>query len=151
MTIKILAKAPLRAAGALIVAADTLSVLTVLRSAKVADGSCWCGVGGKIEKGETPLIAARREIAEEIGYADEMRLLPAFEYKSEDLVFYNFIGLVPKQFIAKLNWESDGYAWTPVEQIPKPYHYGLVSLLKNARTQKLLLSIQSKNTNRDAA
>lgn len=148
MTIKIVAaNGQTKAAGGLIIAADTGNVLTVLRSYKVEDGRTWCGVGGKLEEGETPVVAARREIEEEIGYNGSMQLLPAFVYDTSELLFYNFIGVVPTQFVASLNWESDGYGWTPLKDIPKPIHYGLAALLKDTKSaatiQRVLKSIST--------
>ena len=145
MTIKILSdgptSSPLRAAGGFIIAADTLNVLTVLRSHKVDDGRCWCGVGGKIDGDETPEEAARREIFEEIGYGGPLKLLPALIYESDTLQFYNYVGVVPKQFIATLNWESDGYAWTRLSDIPTPFHFGLDALLNDKRSASLVAKV----------
>lgn len=145
MTIKILSNPEnwgsdhITAAGALIIAADSLKVLTVLRSHQVDDGGVWCGVGGKIDGLETPEQAARREIAEEVGYSGPMSLTPALLFENDWLTFHNFIGVVPKQFIATLNHESDGYSWTDLEKIPRPFHFGLQSLLSDADSYTKIL------------
>ena len=61
-----------QAAGALIFAADTGNVLIVYRSSDCVDPNLWCGAGGKIEPGEDPMQASRREIEEELGYKGKM-------------------------------------------------------------------------------
>jgi 8-oxo-dGTP pyrophosphatase MutT (NUDIX family) len=131
---------PIRAAGALIIAADTLNVLTVLRSQQVDDGGVWCGVGGKIDGLETPEQAARREIKEEIGYEGLLHLTPALVFQNDWLTFHNFMGVVPNQFVAQLNYESDGYVWTDLTKIPKPRHFGLLALLSDANSYTKILA-----------
>lgn len=68
MSIKTIATGKVFAAGVLFYAQNTGNFLTIYRSKDVVDGSCWCGAGGKIEPGETPEQAARREVVEEIGF-----------------------------------------------------------------------------------
>lgn len=41
--------------------------LVVRRSPSVALGGYWCFPGGHVERGETPRVAIRRELAEELG------------------------------------------------------------------------------------
>lgn len=135
------------AAGALIFARDTKKWLIALRSPEVLDGNLWCGVGGKIEAGETPVEAARREIWEEIGYGREndepLALYPAYVYESDVLKFYNFIGVVPRQFEPSLNWETATTRWVDINEIPEPRHYGLVALLNDPKTKALVESFSN--------
>lgn len=128
----------LQAAGLLVVAADTRRILTILRSAKVVDPNVWCSAGGKIEKGETPRQAAVREFQEEVGILAEVKLFKGMVYESETLKFYNHIGLVEAEHYPHLNWESSGYAWTTVDLIPRPWHYGLEAQLEDSYTRSLL-------------
>jgi 8-oxo-dGTP pyrophosphatase MutT (NUDIX family) len=136
-----------QAAGILFIAHDTKNVLTVYRSPQVVDGNCWCSVGGKIESGETPEQAAVREAKEEIGYDGAVILEPAFVYEDAKLRFNNFIGLVRFQFFPELNWESDGYAWTTLENVPKPWHYGLVSLLADSHSSEAITRMMNAKVN----
>jgi len=134
----------LQAAGALIYAQDTGNVLVVYRSPAVVDPCLWCGIGGKIEPGETPEQASRREIAEEVGYKGEMTQLPIFVWDKPELKFYNFIGVVPSQFQPALNWETSGYVWCKPNQIPGPIHYGLQAVLDDPYSTAKLADAQSQ-------
>lgn len=133
----------LQAAGVLAVCTRTKKVLTVYRSANVVDGNCWCGLGGKMEASETFLQTAQREFEEEAGIRPPSKLYEAFTYESPDLKFVNFIGAFDDQLFPRINWESDGYAWTDLESIPRPMHYGLEALLADERSMKLLKTLLS--------
>lgn len=126
----------IEAAGILFYCRTTDNFLLLYRSANVVDGSCWCGAGGKIEEGETPEEAARREIDEELGfdtYEADGQYVSLYTHESDSLTFYNFLGIVDEQFFPKLNWESDGYVWAPLDKLPEPYHYGFQEILDNKR------------------
>jgi len=99
------------AAGALILSQATSRVLLVLRSPDVDDPNTWCGVGGKVDFGETPPVAVKREVFEEVGYRGPMELYPALVYKDEDLRFHNYLGVVQDEFKPKLNWETTKARW----------------------------------------
>ena len=136
-----------QAAGALIHALDTGRWLVVKRSKQVDDGNCWCSVGGKIVRGESAKQAARREIGEEIGYWGEMRLYPALVYEESWLRFYNHIGVVDKEFVPQLNWESQSHQWIQdLEKVPKPVHFGLKALLADSKSQRLIERVRAKST-----
>lgn len=129
----------LQAAGALIFARDTGNVLVVYRSPDVVDPCVWCGVGGKIEQGETAEQACIREVKEEVSYLGKMELRSLFTWDKPDLKFSNFLGIVDKQFHPILNWETAGYVWCKPSEIPEPTHYGLEALGKDNDS---LLTIQ---------
>lgn len=127
MPIKHIAESKIEAAGILFFAQDTGRFLLICRAANVVDPSCWCGAGGKIEDGETPEEAARREVHEEIGfdtYEHDGEYITLFVHDSESLKFYNFLGVVPREFVPVLNWESAGYVWSKIENFPRPLHWG---------------------------
>lgn len=133
-------EARVRAAGALIVAEDTGNILLIFRSSKCYDPNLWCGVGGKIEEGETPEEACRREVFEEIGFDPEepMTLKPILVYEDDKLQFHNFVALVPNEFTPTLNWESAGYVWCNLSHLPGPKHYGLEAILDDPYSTGML-------------
>lgn len=134
-----------RASGALIIAEDTGNILLIFRSSKCADPNVWCGVGGKIEEGESTEEACRREIEEEIGYLQTapMVLRPIFLFENDTLEFHNHIGVVPNEFYPKLNWESAGYVWCRLDCLPSPQHYGLQAILNDPYSQGMLVALSA--------
>lgn len=129
------------ASGALILCSSTSRVLLALRSPEVDDPNLWCSVGGKVDFGETPYHAACREIHEEVGYAGPLVLEPVFVYKSPELRFHNHIGIVPKEFKPKLNWETTKADWFNLDRLPRPQHFGLKALLNDKPTVSKLKSL----------
>jgi len=139
MAIKqIVADAQVKAAGFLFVARSTKNILLILRSPIVTQPNLWCGVGGKIEEGETPEEAAIREAGEEVGFNGECEKIPLHVHKSEGLVFHNFIGLVDQEFHPTINWESSGWAWVSHKRIPKPLHPGMIEVFSTEDAKEIL-------------
>lgn len=132
-----------QAAGALIFAADTGNVLIVYRSSDCVDPNLWCGAGGKIEPGEDPMQASRREIEEELGYKGKMTQIPIYTYEKPELKFHNFLGVVPKQFHPTLNWETHGHVWCHPDHVPtERRHYGLDAVMKDEHSLAKLAEAQ---------
>tara|TARA_B100001094_G_scaffold333364_1_gene411115 strand:- start:6227 stop:6652 length:426 start_codon:yes stop_codon:yes gene_type:complete len=129
------------AVGTTFVAQDTGRMLLNLRSKDVSYPYTWSFWGGKIEKGEQPLDALRRELKEEMGFVPPMeKLNPLDTFKSKDkgFIYYTYVIVTPIEFKPNLNRESSGYAWVDIGRYPKPLHNGAKITLSNKKNiQKL--------------
>jgi len=127
-------------AGVLIFASNTGRCLFLLRSEFCNHPETWAFPGGKIEEGENPLDAAKREVEEETGYKITTPL--QFLFKSSNH-FLNYVTVVQDEFQPELCSEHDHYIWTKIDKAPAPLHFGVKELLskvdlsKNDKTIKL--------------
>ena len=112
--------------GALIYSKATQRYLFLLRNQKRHAGS-WGLVGGGVEVYETPIEGLHREINEEIGSIDFNKVIPLEKFTSDtnNFEYHTYLILVDNEFIPKLNNEHRGYAWTTLEDHPKPLHPGV--------------------------
>ena len=112
--------------GALIYSRSTHRYLFLLRNQKRHAGS-WGLVGGGVESNESPPQALQREIVEEIGSIPIEKIIPLEKFTSEtnNFEYHTYLLIVEDEFIPKLNDEHRGYAWTSIEDHPKPLHPGV--------------------------
>lgn len=112
--------------GALFYSQKTKRYLFVLRNGHKHNGH-WGLVGGKVEKDETPIQALGREIIEEIGAVASNKIIPLEHFTSDNANFeyHTYLVSVDKEFVPELNHEHRGYAWTSIEDHPKPLHPGV--------------------------
>jgi 8-oxo-dGTP pyrophosphatase MutT (NUDIX family) len=84
-------------------------------------------VGGGVESGETPAEALLREIHEEINLNDFSQLIPLEKFTSEsgNFEYHTYLITVENEFVPELNDEHRGYAWTSIDDHPKPLHPGV--------------------------
>jgi 8-oxo-dGTP pyrophosphatase MutT (NUDIX family) len=88
----------------------------------------WGLPGGKLQDGETLLMAMERECQEELGaFPVYLKLVPLEMFTSPDEKFHyhTFFCCVEKEFSPKLNREHLGYAWIDSMSWPRPMHPGL--------------------------
>lgn len=133
------------AAGAIFMSKKTKRVLLNFRSQAVSKSSTFGFWGGKIEHGEEILEGLTREIKEEVGFVPKHdELIPLDVYCSPDGFFqyYSFVIMVDREFIPRINHESDGYLWCNLSKFPKQLHSGARFILENPSyiTNLLLLS-----------
>lgn len=101
-------------------------ILILKRSDKVKSmKGLWAGVSGIIEKDESPLARAKREIFEEVGlHEDQIKLLKSEkemrivspQYKNHEWLVFPFLFGTENQTI-KLNWENSDYRWISIDEI----------------------------------
>jgi 8-oxo-dGTP pyrophosphatase MutT (NUDIX family) len=112
--------------GALIYSRSTHRYLFLLRNQKRHAGS-WGLVGGGVEPGESPTAALQREIQEEIGSISYEKIIPLEKFTSDNGTFeyHTYVIPVSAEFVPVLNDEHRGYAWTSIDDHPKPLHPGV--------------------------
>lgn len=112
--------------GALIYSKSTQRYLFLLRNQKRHAGS-WGLVGGGVENDESPVEALQREIQEEIGVIEFEKIIPLEKFTSDNNSFeyHTYLITIEKEFVPQLNDEHRGYAWTSIEDHPKPLHPGV--------------------------
>jgi 8-oxo-dGTP pyrophosphatase MutT (NUDIX family) len=99
-----------------------LEVLLLRRARDQARGGTWEGVHGKVDDGETPLAAARRELQEETGCAPMIlynlsRIEQFYLHTSDQVVLIPvFAAFVAPDSVIRLSDEHDTLLWlTPAE------------------------------------
>lgn len=113
-------------AGALIYAQSSKRYLFLLRDGAKHSNN-WAIPGGKINAAETPIQALKREIQEEIGEVCYHKIIPLEHFTSDNgkFEYHTYIIPVATEFVPTLNHEHKGYAWTRIEDHPKPLHPGV--------------------------
>lgn len=112
--------------GALIYCKSTKRYLFLLRNQKRHAGS-WGLVGGGVDAGESPIEALQREIVEEIGSIKFDKIIPLEKFTSENnnFEYHTYVIPVEFEFVPNLNIEHRGFAWTFIDDHPKPLHPGV--------------------------
>jgi len=128
-------------AGCLITATETNRFLLIQRSEYVPMPLVWGLPGGKVDAGERPMAAAKREVMEEIGFdmTDRpLRLIYTNDTHAPRFRFYTYACVVTKEFEPKLNWESTGYIWCDLDDMPSPLHWGVSQLINHDSSARIL-------------
>jgi len=131
--------------GSLIYSKNTKRYLFLLRNGDRFNDT-WSIAGGKINKNESIVNALKREVYEEIGFdISNYKLIPleTFTTPNNYFCYYTFLIPIETEFIPILNNEHKGWAWTDIENIPKPTHPGL---FKTVRLEEILSKIKTTET-----
>ena len=131
--------------GTLIYALDTKRYLFLLRNTG-SWSMTWGLPGGKINQNETLVEGLNREIQEELGgkiYSPNFVPIEIFTSKNEKFMYHTYFVAVEYEFLPKLNQEHSGYAWLPLDALPKPLHPGVYRTLSN---QEIVGKIQEAET-----
>jgi len=108
------------AAGIVFVTPDD-EVLLLERSGLGDHPGEWCIPGGAVEDGETPLEAAKREAAEEVGdgFLAVLKRGPVEWTRTvkDGLEFTAYLVKLTAPFIPELNPEHTQFAWVPLAEL----------------------------------
>lgn len=131
-------------AGCLIMANDTGRFLMPLRGPGVTDPNCWGTWGGGVDNGEHIEAAVRREVMEEAGYEGGSVMYPLYVFRGENMIYYNYLMVVPHEFDPVLNWETTKAIWFDTPERAEPKHPGLHALLNDDPSIKTIQTIKGK-------
>jgi len=76
----------------------------------------------------------QREVTEEIGFLPTiLKTIPLETFVSNDTVFsfHTYLCVVENEFVPTLSNEHNGWAWSTVDNTPKPLHQGLRNSFSN--------------------
>lgn len=122
-----------QAAGCIVLARDTARLLIARRGPQVQEPGTWGTWGGAVDEGERPADAVRRELSEEAGYNGRIKLIPLSVFShNTGFKYYNFLAVVPKEFIPELDHETAAAKWFNYGSWPRPLHPGLKLVFRNA-------------------
>ena len=134
-----------KAVGVWFYSVATRRYLYLMRNDPKHPGS-WGLPGGRVELGETLMVAITRECEEELGSMPEyVRMMPLEKFTTVDSGFeyHTFFCIVGQEFQPVLNHEHIGYAWIDSGTWPKPMHPGLWSTVNFEAVQNKILTIES--------
>lgn len=124
-------------AGVFVICEKTGRCLLGRRSDFVNEPNEWGAFGGMVDGGEDEMSeTAERELVEETGYDGDVRMIPALVFTSEGggFRYYNFVGLIDREYEPLLDWENDDFAWLNLSELERlePKHFGLEALLADS-------------------
>ena len=129
--------------GALLYAKSTKRFL-LLQKAHGKHAGTWGLVGGTTVEGENPWQGLQREITEEIGFIPEIvKTIPIETFVSNDTIFnfHTYLCIINNEFVPTLSSEHCGWAWSTIDNVPKPLHQGLRNSLSNKTIRTKLKTV----------
>jgi 8-oxo-dGTP pyrophosphatase MutT (NUDIX family) len=125
-------------AGFILICPSTKRILLALRN----EGEpMWANFGGSVEKGETPLQCAIREISEEAGFIETQHFRMTSKKPIDISKYINFtyrcyLGVMSHEKEPTLNYEHSEFRWFTLDDIPENKHFGLKRILDNPTVLK---------------
>jgi 8-oxo-dGTP pyrophosphatase MutT (NUDIX family) len=121
-----------RAAGAIFFSNETKRFMLGYRSDEVLEPHTYGTFGGAIDINESIKSSVRRELKEETGQSDLLKLNALHIFKSKGFRYYNYIAFVEKEFSPCLNWENENYKWFTLNKLIscKNLHFGMANILE---------------------
>lgn len=120
-------------AGIIFYYRDTKEILLGLRNFWLNEPNTWGTIGGKIEIGETPQEAAKREASEEAHIKGNYSMKLFYIYRDKNFSYYNFLVAVKNKFTPKISDEISKFKWFYYDELPKNLHFGMKYLLPNLK------------------
>ena len=119
-------------AGFLIICPSTGRVLLALRNDPVP---VWANFGGAVEKYETPLQCAKRELIEEAGFIegthyDIVSKIPLDISSYINFTYRCFLATMKNELMPTLNYEHTTYEWFYLDKLPENLHFGIQNMLR---------------------
>lgn len=129
--------------GALFYSKSTKRFL-LLQKADGKHKGTWGLVGGANLVGENPWQGLQREVKEEIGSIPEIvKTIPLETFVSNDTVFnfHTYLCVVTDEFVPVLSKEHIGWAWSTIDNAPRPLHQALRSSFSNKTIRTKLQTV----------
>ncbi len=127
------------------------SLLLVKRSPKLVEGGKWALPGGYVDRDETLVEAAAREVLEETGYQVSgltlFRIVDTPRRPGDDRQNIAFIYFgVAGERTGTADWESSDVQWFPLSALPEERafafdHYGNIPLYRDFLARRLTLPL----------
>jgi 8-oxo-dGTP pyrophosphatase MutT (NUDIX family) len=135
-------------AGFLLVCPSTKKILLALRN---DPEPTWANFGGTVERYESPLQCAKRELLEEAGFVEGKDYnveskLPANISSYINFVYRCYIATTRYEVSPFLNYEHTEYGWYSLDELPTHTHFGLQNILKDEKVLKKIQNLFEKGS-----